>query len=214
MSSKKVLFLVLHTHKRPQRWFSLTNTWLKDQDYLFYSDHADASKNIIKVSDNSEHSSNEEKFVNVITSLDEKYMNYEWYFFVDDDTFVNIYKLQEVLDSLDTSHFHGRLIFYCPQDGTLPYYSGGGGIIVHGSKIKHLKENFRNYKTGYSDCSLGFYMREYKIHTVDNRLFNMSSAPVEKIAEQDIPNYLTFHYICDDVTMNRYHTLCKNRYCS
>ena len=85
---KKILYLILHTEKHSDRWSNLTQTWLKGRDYLFYSDHQDDSKNIIKVTSDNTYHSNEPKFVNVITLLPENYMNYEWYFFGDNDTWV------------------------------------------------------------------------------------------------------------------------------
>lgn len=206
---KKVLYLILHTEKHSDRWSGLTQGWLKGRDYLFYSDHQDDSKNILKVTNDDTYHSNEPKFVNVITFLPEKYMNYEWYLFADNDTWVNTDKLESMLDSFDTEVFHGSKIYCWPHDKTLGYLSGGAGILIHNSKFKHLRDNFKNYKTGYSDVSLGHYMKEYGIECVDNQLFNSQPPEHYKINEEDIPNYLTFHYIKEKDTQIRYFNLCQ-----
>ena len=51
-------------------------------------------KKIIKVSDDFTYSSNEPKHVNVIKYLIENDYQYEWFFFCDDDTFVNTKNLE------------------------------------------------------------------------------------------------------------------------
>jgi len=206
---KKILYLILHTEKHSDRWSNLTQTWLKGRDYLFYSDHQDDSKNILKVTSDNTYHSNEPKFVNVVTLLPEKYMDYEWYFFVDNDTWVNSNKLEPLLDSFDTNVLHGSKIYCWPHDKTLGYLSGGAGILIHNSKFKHLRDNFKNYKTGYSDVSLGYYMRDYNVECVDNELFKSQSPSHYEISEKNIPNYITFHYIKDRNTQLKYTNLCK-----
>lgn len=210
MSSKKVLFLILHGKIYSHRHKYLVNTWLKDQDYLFYGDYEDIEKNIIKVSDDSSYHSNEAKFVNVITSLEDKYMNYEWYFFADDDTFVNTFRLYDSLFSFEQGII-GREINYYPADKSLFYYSGGAGILVYSSIMKHLRYNFKNYKTGFSDVSLGYYMKEYGISTSGkyNSLFHPYKA---ELTDVDIPASIGFHYITEEADMVRYHEACKNKY--
>jgi hypothetical protein len=136
-------------------------------------------------------------------------MGYDWYFFVDNDTWVNSNKLESMLDSFDTNVLHGSKIYCWPNDKTLGYLSGGAGILIHNLKFKHLRDNFKNYKTGYSDVSLGYYMKEYGVECLDNDMFKSQSPSHYEISEENIPNYLTFHYIKDRDTQIRYSNLCS-----
>ncbi len=182
---------------------------MQGRDYVFYSDHQDDKKNIIKVSSDNTYHSNEPKFVNVITLLPETYMDYEWYFFGDNDTWVNTEKLESELDGFDTNVLHGSKIYCWPHDKTLGYLSGGAGILIHNSKFKHLRDNFKNYKTGYSDVSLGYYMKEYNVECIDNELFKSQAPSHYEILEENIPNYISFHYIKDKNTQLRYTKMCS-----
>jgi len=201
---KKILYLILHTKNHENRWSNLTDTWLKNKDYLFYSDHEDLKKNIIKVTSDNSYHSNEPKFVNIVTLLPEKYMNYEWYFFADNDTWVNTNKLESLLDTLDVNLFHGQKIFCWPNDRSLGYLAGGAGMLIHNLRFRHLRDNFKNYRTGYSDVSLGFYMRENRIECGDNELFKSQPPEHYNISEENIPNYISFHYIKDKETQSKY----------
>ena len=98
---KKILYVILHTCTRPDRYDGVVNSWGKDVDFLFYSDCDNEDKKIVKVSDNSSYSSNEPKHINVIKYLVENNYQYEWFFFCDDDTFVNTKNLENNLDLFD-----------------------------------------------------------------------------------------------------------------
>ena len=98
---KKILYVILHTCTRPERYEAVVNTWGKDVDFIFYADCDDEEKKIIKVSDDTSYSSNEAKHVNVIKYLFDNDYQYEWFFFCDDDTFVNTKKLEENLIPTD-----------------------------------------------------------------------------------------------------------------
>ena len=206
---KRILYVILHTKKHESRFTNLVNTWLQNQDYVFYSDHEDLDNNIIKVTDNDSYHSNEPKFVSVVNNLPEKYLNYEWYFFVDNDTFVNTKKLESMLDTFDTNVLHGQKIYSWSKDKTMPYLSGGAGMLVHHTKYQHMRENFRNYNTGYSDVSLGYYMREYGIECVDDGIFWSQPPEFWKINMSEINHHVSFHYIKEYNQMVEMYNLCR-----
>jgi hypothetical protein len=207
---KKILYLILHTNKQSDRYYHLVDTWLSGKDFIFYSDHEDLDNNIIKVTDNDSYHSNEPKFVSVVNNLPEKYLDYEWYFFVDNDTFVNTKKLESMLDTFDTNVLHGQRIYCWPKDKSMPYLSGGAGMLVHHTKYQHMRENFRNYSTGYSDVSLGYYMKEYGIECVDDGVFWSQPPSFYNIELTDVKNYISFHYIKDKQEMVRLYKSCMS----
>ena len=55
----------MHTQNQNERYDNVMNTWGGDVDCIFYSDHEDFDKNIIKSSNDSSYKSNEEKFCNI-----------------------------------------------------------------------------------------------------------------------------------------------------
>lgn len=206
---KKVLYIILHTKKHESRFNNLVNTWLQGQDYVFYSDHEDLENNIIKVTDDDSYHSNEPKFISVVNTLPEEYLNYEWYFFVDNDTFVNTKKLESILDSLNPKVLHGQKIYSWARDKSMPYLSGGAGILVHHTMYPHMRENLRNYGTGYSDVSLGCYMKEYRIECVDDGLFWSQPPSHWRINMSEINHHVSFHYIQKYDEMMEMYNICK-----
>ena len=206
---KKVLYIILHTKKHESRFNNLVNTWLQGQDYVFYSDHEDLENNIIKVTDDDSYHSNEPKFISVVNTLPEEYLNYEWYFFVDNDTFVNTKKLESILDSLNPKVLHGQKIYSWSRDKSMPYLSGGAGILVHHTMYPHMRENLRNYGTGYSDVSLGCYMKEYGIECVDDGLCWSQPPSHWRINMSEINHHVSFHYIQKYDEMMEMYNICK-----
>ena len=52
-------------------------------------------------------------------------------------------------------------------------------------------------------------MKEYGVECVDNDMFKSQAPSHYEISEENIPNYLTFHYIKDKDTQIRYSNLCQ-----
>ena len=128
---KKILYVILHTCTRPDRHDGIVNSWGKDVDYIFYADCDNEEKKIIKVSDDSSYSSNEPKHINVIKYLIENDYQYDWFFFCDDDTFVNTKRLENNLENFDVEKINGyvlkgtwsgdRDLSYCFKDLNIEY---------------------------------------------------------------------------------------------
>lgn len=189
-----IKFAILHSKVYEGRRDNLVSTWLSGQDYLFYGDYSDKQNKVIKVSDNSSYHSNEEKFVNIFNSLD--YTNHDWIMFVDDDTFINIKVLYEKLEDLNRSTLHGQKINCWPNDPSLYYLSGGAGILIHKDMYSIYKGKLVNYNTGYSDVSLGIFLRQKNIPISGSDLFH--SQPPEYYAtswEDLVKRSISFHYI-------------------
>ena len=191
----KILYVILHTCKRPERYDGVVNSWGKDVDFLFYSDCDDNDKKIIKVSDDSTYSSNETKHVNVIKHLGENDYQYEWFFFCDDDTFVNTKNLENRLDSFDKEKIHGNITKTWRTDPQLEYCSGGAGYLIHNSILKKLSESISVRNTGYSDVTVGLYAKELNISFENHDGFYSQDPKYHNVEKTTIKDVFTFHYI-------------------
>lgn len=206
---KKILYLLLHTQKHEDRYKNCVNTWLQGQDYLFYSDHEDLEKNIIKVSGRNDYGSNEEKFINVVKTLPEKYLNYEWYYFVDNDTFVNTKKLESILETLDKNKFHGQKIDSWSKDKNLSYLSGGAGKLVSHKNYIDMRAKIEIKNTGFADVCMGLYMRENNKEIENSELFKSQHPNFYNLDFSEIKNYISFHYIKSSEDMIKLYRLCN-----
>jgi len=207
---KKILYLILHTNKQSDRYNHLVDTWLIGKDFIFYSDHEDLEKNVIKVSNDDTYKSNEEKFVNVVRNLPESYLNYEWYFFVDNDTFVNTKKLESILDELDPENFYGQKIASWGKDKSLEYLSGGAGKLVSNQNLKQMSNLIEHKHTTYADVCMGLYMRENNKNSVHIDYFRSQPPGFYNINITDVKNYISFHYIKDKEEMVQLYKSCMS----
>lgn len=192
-----VLFVILHSQIYSDRKKALLDTWLKGQHYIFYGDYQSDTPKVIKVSDDKTYHSNEEKFINIFNRLPES--DHDWIMFIDDDTFVNVKKLRKELSSIDRGVIHGQRINTWQIDKSLYYLSGGAGILIHRDLYKKYKGKLNNYRTGYSDVSLGLFMRELRIPFVGSDLFYSQPpsfyAQDEQCIKHLVNNSISFHYI-------------------
>lgn len=187
----------------PQRYINVTETWGKNVDFFFYSDHEDFDKKIIKVSDRTDYQSNEEKHINIIQYVADNIKGYDWYFFCDDDTFVNTKKLESFVIDLDKSCVHGSLLpGTWPNDRSLNYCSGGAGYLLHSDIIKLIRPNVRSFSSGFADVSLGLILREMNIESINYPFFNSQPPEHYKIPIENVKDYITFHYMKSFDEMN------------
>lgn len=185
--------MILHGEVYAERVPSIQMTWGHDQDLVFYADYDDAVHNVRKVSSRKDYHSNEEKFVNAFKLIDK--IDHEWYFFIDDDTFVNTTLLMETLSKLKHDTIHGSVINCWPIDKTLSYMSGGAGILIHSSHIAHIQQHLKVLGTGYSDVTFGLYMRDFGKWLQNDNRFHGQLPQHYNISPADAHKHLTFHYV-------------------
>jgi len=206
---KKILYVILHTCTRPERYDGVVNSWGKDVDYVFYADCDNKEKNIIKSSNDSTYSSNEPKHVNIIKYLIENNYQYEWFFFCDDDTFVNTKNLETNLDLFDINKITGSLLKGTwREDPRLNYCSGGAGYLIHNTTLEKISKNIEIENTGYSDVTLGICALKLGIEFEDDDRFNSQSPEVLKIDKTLIKDIFSFHYITSE-RMSEFYDIIK-----
>jgi hypothetical protein len=191
----KILYVIMHTQNQSGRYDNVMETWGKDVDCIFYSDHEDLDKNIIKTSNDSSYRSNEEKFCNIVNMIPEKYQDYDWFLFCDNDTFVNTKLLQKEVSNFDVDFVYGQVLNTYHPDPELFYVSGGAGKLVSYKVLQLIKNNVTNKRTKYADVSFGYTLKELGIQIKDNQLFKSQPPHFYEISDNDVPNFITFHYI-------------------
>lgn len=209
--SNNLLYCVLHTQLQKSRIKNIKETWGKDKNLIFYSDYNDLNNNIFKVSNRTDYASGQEKQINVFTLLNYILDSYEWYIFCDNDTFINTNLLEKKIYDLNTEKVHGRVINSWPVDKNLYYVSGGAGFIMHNSLVKKIFPKLKqNYDIEYSDVSLGINLKEMKIDLEDNDSFHPREPEFYNIKDNNIKNYISFHYVTEFSMMNHLNLLCSD----
>lgn len=207
-----LLYCVIHTEKQSDRHNTILNTWGKNQEIIFYSDHDDPLKHVYKVSNRNDYASGQEKQINIFSFLKHYFYSYEWYFFCDNDTFVNTNKVINDLSTFDPSRINCCSINHWPNDPSLFYPSGGAGFLIHQSIMSVLWNNtltiYDNLE--YGDVSLGLNSKRLNIQLNHNPLFNgMHPSFYGMSLNTDIKKFYTFHYIKDFQTMETMHDICN-----
>ena len=200
----KILVLVMSSNILLNRREAIVNSYMKrlddypNIDLIFYSDDEDPSTNTIKVDVplQMKYSDNEIKTVGAIDLIEKRYHNkYDWYLFVDDDTFINIPLLDKKIDMFDEDFVHGRDITGCW--GGLEYVSGGAGILMSNKVVEKLFKMVW-YNTDFSDVNVGMNLRDRNIEIRNSNLFNPSNPYRDNTTnnlEESVKNNITYHYL-------------------
>lgn len=205
---KKILYVILHTCTRPDRHEGIVNSWGKDVDYLFYSDCTDPDKKILQVSTDNTYSSNEPKHVSVIKHIIENDFQYEWFFFCDDDTFVNTKKVENEFHIFDETKINGSVLDGTwEKDRTLKYCSGGAGYLIKKELLSKISESIKSGSSGYSDVTLGLCAKELGIEFSNIEGFNSQNPKFYTRENETIKDMFTYHYINSDLMVDMYNII-------
>jgi hypothetical protein len=107
------------------------------------------------------------KYINFIYNMDGEFLKYDWYIFIDDDTFVFTNRLQKYLTQYNPSenYYIGKELDHIKKDFCL-YMSGGAGYAISNALYKilhnHIKSNGINnvYKHWCDDLCIGLWIQE------------------------------------------------------
>ena len=209
---KKILFLILTTKHNEHRQRGIMSSWGQNQDIFFYSEHEDETLNVMKVC---EENNVVIKQVSVFNKIKELFHNqYEWFFFGDDDTFVNTRPLINRLDEYEQGYVHGVPMtgnWKLPDETWLSYPSGGAGFLIS-NKIIHNFFDFDFPDVPHSDVAVGYLMKDSEIMLRPTYFFCYHTPEHHGICDEEIPNYLTFHYIREPEEMLRLYNYCQTNH--
>lgn len=197
-----ILYVILHGASSEHRCESILETWGKNKNIIFYSDYENLDKKIYKVSNRTDYHSNEEKHLNALPLVNKMFSEYDWFFFCDDDTFVNTEYLEKT--KFDENFIHGSDITGCwSNDKTLKYCSGGAGYLVSKKNLIKIVQNIFEINSGFSDVSLGIIAKKCNIDFLNDDRFKSQAPNFYNIDDEKINNYFTFHYIRTKDEQNR-----------
>jgi len=229
---KKILYAIKTTKKYQERIDAILNTWLTDiDDYIFYSDHEDSEKNVILASADSSYLSGTlaktlwffNNLSNIFIADDKNILDeYDWIFFVDDDTFVNVENTKTFLETLDDNFAYGHL-FTSEKDSGNPiwnlyknilketdcYHSGGAGFLISTESLKKI--TFVEYNMVFDDATIGVNLLRNGVNLVHDERFNPDLPESFGKTDKDIVNEITYHHISPEKMVELYqYVLGKN----
>lgn len=202
----------------------LQKTWTQDIDHLYFSDYEDFDLDMIKTTNRTDYYGAGEKGINFLNMLDyvefqdKKILDlYDWIFYVDDDTFVNVKNLKEFVCDADQDKVYGYIFNY-DRDSENPMYkrdlipkyakfpSGGAGVLI-GSKVLKKIPKFELFVVptfGHDDVDMGLNFDMNNIEQVDSDLFNSQTPEFHEHDEQQIKKSITYHHVDNDLMEKLY----------
>ena len=185
----------------------IEKTWGAHFEHVYYSDHRNPLRNVVKVSNATHYKSNEEKHINFLNRCGPFLAGrYEWIFCCDDDTFVFPQRLRKfVREEADPGRVYGTVHsaekgagdnpIFQRVDRSLRFPAGGAGYLISSAVMKRLHP-LKNHGTGYSDVSLGLNLMEKQIPLMDfeHRFFAHTPSGFQH-PEEGVPEAISYHYI-------------------
>jgi hypothetical protein len=208
----KILCCILHTKNQPERYEAIEQTWGKRIDHMYYSDHSDRAKNILKVSEQNDYTSCVDKNARVFNRLlkEDKYNNYDYYFFVDNDTYVNEVRLKSFVrkNHFDKDKIHGEIVNWNAHLDAPVVVHGGAGYLMHKSVLEKMKKCPIYQDVKWSDMNISLYAIDLGIEIKHHRGFNSCNGTYNAAKKNgltfeeqielwfpDAHNHFTFHKI-------------------
>lgn len=199
-----ILIAVVTSSLNKDRQETINKTWnnknYNNVNVIFLSDEEEETKKIFKFSNSTDYKSAEDKVLNFIGALKDNNIS-DWYFIVDDDTFVNIKNLIDFIYSADPNYVYGFLAQKDWWNG-LEYLQGGAGTLISHKIIETInKETIIHYQTGFCDVALGLIFKANNIkingcNKPDNCLFlEKSFNHYREIGKEKLLEKITFHQI-------------------
>jgi hypothetical protein len=139
------------------------------------------------------------KYIHFIFNMN---IDYDWYIFIDDDTFVYEKRLLNLLTKYnsDENYYIGKELDHIKNDFCL-YMSGGAGYAISKGLYKLLHKYVKNtginnsYKHWCDDLCIGIWIQEIaktnKINQLNNNLFHLA----EHENDSQLTDAITFHKV-------------------
>lgn len=135
-------------------------TFLKNVDYYYISHKMDQTNHIYGFDTDDSYDSCPDKYLHFIRNMN---LDYDWYIFIDDDTYVFPDKLVQFLTHFDSEQYYYMGVDFS-QTGILTHYSGGAGFLLSNPTYALLKIYLQ------TDKKITDYKKEYSIIYPNNSL--------------------------------------------
>lgn len=204
----KISYGIMESHKnRKLTEFSL-ESWINFDDFFIFTDMENDDKRFIKITDRDDYHSNAIKCILGFRYMFEKHENFDFYVFIDNDTYLNVKNLEKFLKNKNPKELKAYgSILNTWVDKSLYYLSGGAGIVLTNNTMEKLynvmeknEDLFNCTKIehppviyDYSDVTLGFHMKNIEVELINSDLFH--SQPPDFYNNVSIDESISFHYI-------------------
>jgi len=206
----KILYVILTCEKYLKtRYHWQKNTFLSKTkyDYVFLSANPDEKNNVIGWYTTDDYASCPIKYLEFFKNYKS---DYDWYFFIDDDTFVFEDRIEPILKKYNKNdmYYIGSILL---QERIL-YMSGGAGFLISNPLYKLISNNLDKFKIfEYGDTTIGEiinkFIYEYSISIINIEEFYQDNHL--KCGLDTLNNALTYHYVNEEL-FNFYHLISSN----
>jgi hypothetical protein len=182
--------------------------WQKDtvfyhvdpQDIYYLGERMDSEKRLFSWGAGDDYDSLPYKFLDFFRH---SCLNYDWYFLMDDDTFLYVDRFQQHVAALsimphEQPYAEGHVLTHIANSEWGVYHSGGAGTLLSAytyHAVQDLLKGFpSNYRTPHwcADISLGMWLKSIPdIQLVHNNLYHYESAK----DGDHVKDALTFHHL-------------------
>lgn len=206
-----IFYTLIGCQAYKSRQKALKESWLKDvkNHYIFASD--EDTEDSVKLSDRKDYYSCEEKQLSSLKYLTENKPNYKWYFFGDDDTYVNTKNLENLLRSFSSDSIGFVLSRMTDPYNTAfsrfninAYYSGGAGFCFSQKLLMEVKDGPFPPSIHYADISMARLLGNVKFTHCNS--FCPTSPTKLGHSESKIREMITYHYV-SETEMNQLHEI-------
>jgi len=172
---------------------TIKNSWGRYfSDIFFYADF-EFPPDIIKCTDIATSIGNEQKLLNRLIQVKQNNV-WDWYFFIDDDTFVNSINLFDFLNNADKNKAYGRIV----GGWGIVYFQGGGGTLISNKLISAIPDSALYLRgSTYSDVLFGQIMKDSDIELVHIEEFYDRSPQSYNLNTEQIKKAITFHQVAN-----------------
>ena len=138
-------------------------------------------------------------------------LDYDWYYFMDDDTFIFTERLQQLLLNYDKNQ--PLYIGHRCENYSFPIYmSGGSGFLLTKSLYLKLIDYIRATPEQellvsiYGDYLIGLWLSNIDKYVISNKLLH----PTTHTNDYELQNYVSFHYLKTEEQYKFYKTFKNN----
>jgi hypothetical protein len=234
-----ICFIVLTCDKYlNNRVESIKKSWGTKTNVIYLTDSKTSQANIVGYNTPLNYDGIQEKYYQFFLNFD--FSNFKYFFFLDDDTFVNLKNLQKInipnhdemfcvgrelhlnIDGKDKwGNYTGYPMSKIKNKGTelpLIYPSGGSGFILSKSAVLKIQEYLQTLNenrpiSGHSDVSIGFWMRNCQVQFIPSNLFwwDVPEKLINNTSEKfDNDNDFITYHYVDHNRMIEYHKKYNN----
>jgi hypothetical protein len=191
----KICYIILTCEKYiPTRCEAVRKTWLKHvEHYYFLSSVPNPSQNILGWNTPDDYDSCSLKYIEFFKN---ETLDYDWYVFCDDDTFVFPDRISDYLKQLNPneSFYIGYEFPGMKPPGGL---SGGAGFVLSRESYSKLCEHVRGSKniwvSTYTDVSMRIWLLE-RMQGV-KKIVDYRFHPSKCTSDMEFRTAFTFHYV-------------------